>query len=768
MRNLLALKSCVLFASLSGVINCAMAYGQDQELLTPLSCTGISRPANDDSSRKSSAEESPDHREIAYIVQTPDVANNANETLLYVKRSNEKDDSVSKPILMNPRIAGIRWLPDSQRIVALIQAGGKNVLAEINTQTSSYSVVSDPNEDVEDYSIDRDGGVIAVAVKVTNPHNVQPVDSAAVEHGYRVSATASGYADPPRMRAIFLFLREQNRMWKKVGPVTFTSPLNGKEMASFRVGGGMDISVSPDGQQLLFDSIENLDDLPERWESSAYVSTLKERWGFILIDYLYNIRTGHVSIPIESPVVRRHAIWSPDSQSFARIAVPPIGSIWEKEDIGKGALSDHNTRLFAVNIRTGAVTSVKDRAEIAPLSWTDDGNLVVRGQEGEIQALKKVGDRWIVASSFTIPLQGLAPYSRLSTDGVRFIGFYESASTAPELFEYDRVTGNVSVMAKLNPHVDTMIFPQIRNIVWNTATGYEAHGVLLLPPNYDPKHRYPLVIENGSILYDGSFVCDSGASHVSSFVRGMLADQGIIYLMRMSPGNEQWETSFYPKGYPGEIAEAAFHLDLVESAVQYLNDQEMIDPTKVGLIGFSRGGWYTEYALVHSKIRFRAATVTDNVDYGYGAYWYFHSPSMQHSYDAMYGGPPYGKTLDNWKKYSISFNTEKIRTPVLQEVMGYGLKDDDPQRPPNNLASFFELFTALERQNKPVEMFYYPDEEHQVEHPVARMWSLQRNIDWFRFWLQGYERANPEDTDQYRRWEHLRELRDADAKATEN
>jgi len=248
----------------------------------------------------------------------------------------------------------------------------------------------------------------------------------------------------------------------------------------------------------------------------------------------------------------------------------------------------------------------------------------------------------------------------------------------------------------------------------------------------------------------------------------MLADQGIIYLMRMSPGNEQWETSFYPKGYPGEIAEAAFHLDLVESAVQYLNDQEMIDPTKVGLIGFSRGGWYTEYALVHSKIRFRAATVTDNVDYGYGAYWYFHSPSMQHSYDAMYGGPPYGKTLDNWKKYSISFNTEKIRTPVLQEVMGYGLKDDDPQRPPNNLASFFELFTALERQNKPVEMFYYPDEEHQVEHPVARMWSLQRNIDWFRFWLQGYERANPEDTDQYRRWEHLRELRDADAKATEN
>ena len=33
-------------------------------------------------------------------------------------------------------------------------------------------------------------------------------------------------------------------------------------------------------------------------------------------------------------------------------------------------------------------------------------------------------------------------------------------------------------------------------------------------------------------------------------------------------------------------------------------------------------------------------------------------------------------------------------------------------------------------------------------------------------WLQGYERPNPEDPDQYNRWEHLRELRDANAKAT--
>jgi hypothetical protein len=39
---------------------------------------------------------------------------------------------------------------------------------------------------------------------------------------------------------------------------------------------------------------------------------------------------------------------------------------------------------------------------------------------------------------------------------------------------------------------------------------------------------------------------------------------------------------------------------------------------------------------------------------------------------------------------------------------------------------------------------------------VARIASLQRNVDWFRFWLQDYRRPNPEDPDQYARWELMR------------
>jgi hypothetical protein len=44
--------------------------------------------------------------------------------------------------------------------------------------------------------------------------------------------------------------------------------------------------------------------------------------------------------------------------------------------------------------------------------------------------------------------------------------------------------------------------------------------------------------------------------------------------------------------------------------------------------------------------------------------------------------------------------------------------------------------------------------------------SQQGDVDWMRFWLQGYEAPDPAKKDQYKRWEHLRELRDADAQAT--
>jgi hypothetical protein len=122
-------------------------------------------------------------------------------------------------------------------------------------------------------------------------------------------------------------------------------------------------------------------------------------------------------------------------------------------------------------------------------------------------------------------------------------------------------------------------------------------------------------------------------------------------------------------------------------------------------------------------------------------------------------------TVKNWEDFSVSFSMDKVHTPLLMEEMGGGKPYDDENVIPINLASAFEVFTGLNVLGRPVELFYYPNEDHAPDHPSARLATLERNVDWYRFWLQGYERPNPEDSDQYKRWEHLRELHDADQKA---
>jgi dipeptidyl aminopeptidase/acylaminoacyl peptidase len=447
--------------------------------------------------------------------------------------------------------------------------------------------------------------------------------------------------------------------------------------------------------------------------------------------------------------------WAPDSKSYVKVAAAPAESKWEASDFPVGTkATNHMWHMFQVDVPTGEVREVLERAETSPIAWKKNGEIVVRDSTGALVTLKEEAGQWRLLATQQIPFLDAAPYSQITSDGVGAVMEYENAGTAPELVAFDLSSSHSWILARFNPQVDNLILPQTKTITWTTSSGYAAKGMLLLPPNYDPGRRYPLVIENGSILYDGSFVCDSGAAHVSSFARGILADAGIVYLMRFWPGNNTaWKNNYYPKGYPGNLAEAAFQQDLVESAVAMLTQRQIIDPAKVGLIGFSRGGWYVDYALVHSKIHFRAATTTDNVQYSFVEYYLWHNKAVSSGLETMYGGPPYGKSLQNWLDYSISFNLDKIKTPLLMEVNGYGKKDNLPNRPPDNLAVKEELFVGLKELNKPVELYYYPNEQHQVDHPLARIASLQRNVDWFRFWLQDYKRPTPEDPEQYARWE---------------
>ena len=169
------------------------------------------------------------------------------------------------------------------------------------------------------------------------------------------------------------------------------------------------------------------------------------------------------------------------------------------------------------------------------------------------------------------------------------------------------------------------------------------------------------------------------------------------------------------------------------------------------------------------KTHYSAATAADNVNYSFSEFAIGALIGLDPQIDSsMYGGPPLGSTLANWLRYSISFNLDKIDTPLLMEQMGYGNQFNRPHSPPIFVTLPFETFAGLNLLHKPVEMYFYPEEEHEPDQPLARLANLQRNLDWYRFWLQGYERPNAADPDQYKRWERLRSLQDANTTLPES
>lgn len=747
-RYLLCAIHCFLFGS--------AVFAEPKVALSPKACTQIRYLASEEVTARPAMQLSPDGKHIAYVLQTPNLDSDEYEDNLYIAALNSAERSQPASILVSSHLGAVSWFEDNRHLAVLAQLDGKTVLVRVDSVTAKYDIIIAAPGDITDYSMDSAGDTIVIAVRLVDTTSRAPHTLTELRNGYHLDLKAVAPPGLPQ-RHIYIYQERETDRWQMESQLSFVSPLLNTQATHFVDNPYLHINLSPNGRYLLLENLETLADISatSEWRQSLAVKYLNTLGGRILVSYLYDLKTHKVSVPLKSPAVRSET-WAPDSRSFIAVALAPIGSEWEQEDLRKHAPSDHNTHLFSIDLHTGAIRNIFERAERPPLAWTKEGEVDVQDDAGAIHILRMNADKWTETGSMQIPLSDRSSHLPIISDGQHFVVEYENSITAPELLSFDRSGARIKTIAKLNPQADSLLLPRVEHIAWATSTGYHTEGLLLLPPDYDPSQHYPLVIENGSILYEGQFVCDAGADHVSSFVRGILADSGVIYLMRSAAGNEDWKNNYYPKGYPGQIGEAAFQLDLVESAVRYLDSRRMIDPTRVGLIGFSRGGWYTEYALAHSRIHFAAATVTDNVLYSLGEYWFLYNDGRMNIDDALYGGPPYGKSLENWLRYSVSFNLDKIHTPLLMEVMGYGHKDDDPSRPFNNLAKQYEVFVGLSRLARPVDLYYYPFEQHQVDHPMARIAALQRNVDWYRFWLQGYERPNADDPNQFRRWESLR------------
>jgi hypothetical protein len=177
----------------------------------------------------------------------------------------------------------------------------------------------------------------------------------------------------------------------------------------------------------------------------------------------------------------------------------------------------------------------------------------------------------------------------------------------------------------------------------------------------------------------------------------------------------------------------------VEGAIDMLVAAGEIDRTKVGMGGLSFGTEVTLWTVIHSNLIAAASISSVAV-----SEQYYLLGSMKgdvffsglHDYWQL-GAP--NETLERWKVLSPSLNLEKIGCPILMQV------------PEQEYMLSLDYAIPLIRDNR-ADLYVFPNEPHQKFQPRHKLAVYERNLDWFRFWLQGVEDPDPAKVEQYTHW----------------
>jgi len=273
---------------------------------------------------------------------------------------------------------------------------------------------------------------------------------------------------------------------------------------------------------------------------------------------------------------------------------------------------------------------------------------------------------------------------------------------------------------------------------WTDPTGRKWIGGLYRPPGFVSGRRYPLVIQTHG-FFEHEF--RTSGQFPTAFAARALVGAGIVVLqVRDAEGRENTEEG--PSNVRGYAA-----------AIAQLSIDGLIDPDRVGIVGFSRTVYYAMSAITSATVRFKAASITDGVDMGYWQYLQgvdLSNNGIEHDAENLMGAAPFGPGLQVWAKHSPEFNLDKVQAPL--QVVATTTED---------VLSMWEPYAALRLLKKPVDLLLLNDDEHVLTNPAARLASQGGTVDWFRFWLQDYESPDPAKAEQYKRWEGLRAIQEA-------
>lgn len=237
-------------------------------------------------------------------------------------------------------------------------------------------------------------------------------------------------------------------------------------------------------------------------------------------------------------------------------------------------------------------------------------------------------------------------------------------------------------------------------------SGALLHGALLTPPGFDPAKKYPVVV----YVYGGPHVqVVRRAWTGQSVFHQLLAERGFIVFSLDNRGS-------FGRGREFERA-LGRRLGKVEledqlAGVAWLVSRPYVDASRLGIWGWSYGGYMTLYALTHSDVFKAGAAVAPVTDWRY----------YDSAYTERYLGTP-ATNADGFRE-SSPVNAADGLSGALLVVHG---STDDNVHWQNTLAFVDRLYKA----DKPYDLQIYPNKNHGIGGKDARLHLFRRILEHF-------------------------------------
>jgi dipeptidyl aminopeptidase/acylaminoacyl peptidase len=390
--------------------------------------------------------------------------------------------------------------------------------------------------------------------------------------------------------------------------------------------------------------------------------------------------------------------WSPDSKKL----------VWLEGDEDKWIYYG-SVQLAVGEVATGKVTRPAriDRWFYNP-RWTPDGKLAA--------LIEQDRDTWLAKID---PASGKIDYL---TKGTRFgydfalarngnIALLDTTNERPaELVALGRTERRLT---DHNAWLATRKLGATRDVAFDSG-GTEIHGFLVLPPDYDPAKKYPLVADlHGGPVYQHSHEFDLDAR--------LLAAAGYVVL-KVNPRGSSGRGFDFSRAIYADWG----NLDVkdISAGISHSIDLGVADPARIGVGGWSYGGILTDYMIASDK-RIKAAVSGAGVANVLGT---FGVDMYAREYMFELGAP--WDEFDTWKKLAYPFLEKgRISAPTL-----FQCADADDNVP---CVGAEQMYLALKVQGIPTRLIVYPGENHGLVVPSYLIHRMRSNIAWYDQWLKG-------------------------------